>query len=57
MSQGMFLEVSYSVLNGVFWMGSKWKQQGKVLFQTLFALSTQLTDGQERREKKERGDD
>lgn len=54
MSRGMFLEVSRSVLNGVLWTESKWKQQVWILFQTLFGLSTKLTASvRERRNEKE----
>lgn len=36
--------MSHTVLNGTVWTESKWKPQGWILFQTLFALSTQMTD-------------
>lgn len=39
----MFLDVSQTELNGVFWIKSKWKQQTWLLFQTLFVFSTDLT--------------
>lgn len=35
----LFLEVSCIVLNAIFWIDSKWKQQGWILFQTLLNLS------------------